>query len=95
MNTSEKHIERRLCTAVKKLHGLSIKFTSPGMQGVPDRIVIIPLRKIFFVELKASVGVLSPMQIAVHKLFAILGFPVHVLSTEEEVDEFIADIKLL
>jgi len=33
--------------------GMAVKFTSPGLDGVPDRIVLLPGRKIAFVELKA------------------------------------------
>ena len=40
----EKDIERILVTEVKKLGGRAYKWTSPGNDGVPDRIVIFPDR---------------------------------------------------
>ena len=49
----ESRIERHLRVSVKKMGGMAVKFTSPGLDGVPDRIVLLPGRKIAFVELKA------------------------------------------
>jgi hypothetical protein len=58
----ESKIERRLCTGVKKLGGLCMKWTSPDKVGVPDRIVFMPKGIVYFVELKTERGVLSPTQ---------------------------------
>ena len=55
----EKEIEKRLCDGVKKLGGYAYKFTSPGNDGVPDRMVIMPGGDITFVELKTDTGKLS------------------------------------
>lgn len=49
----ENRIERHLAMSVKKMGGMAVKFVSPGLDGVPDRIVLLPGRKIAFVELKA------------------------------------------
>jgi hypothetical protein len=47
----------------KALNGcLYYKFVSPGNAGVPDRIVVAPGGRIYFVELKAEDGVLSALQ---------------------------------
>ena len=51
---SEKDTERYLCRMVKALGGECYKWVSPGCSGVPDRIVILPGGKIFFVELKSE-----------------------------------------
>lgn len=51
---SEKNTERYLCRMVKALGGECYKWVSPGCSGVPDRIVILPGGKIFFVELKSE-----------------------------------------
>ena len=51
---SEKQTERHLCRMVKDLGGECYKWVSPGCSGVPDRIVILPGGKIFFVELKSE-----------------------------------------
>lgn len=49
----EKDIEKYLREQVKKLSGVAYKFISPGHNGVPDRMVVLPGGIIVFVELKA------------------------------------------
>ena len=49
----EKEVEQALVRSVRKAGGLCMKFTCPGMDGVPDRLVLLPLGKCAFVELKA------------------------------------------
>ena len=34
----ESEIERRLAVSVKRLGGMAVKFVSPGLDGVPDRM---------------------------------------------------------
>lgn len=58
----ESQIERRLGEMVKRRGGLYYKFVSPGMPGVPDRIIILPGGRCVFVELKTEVGRLSAIQ---------------------------------
>ena len=58
----ESEHERIFRLGVKSLGGLCWKFTSPGTRGVPDRIVVMPGGKVFFVELKRSGGSLSKLQ---------------------------------
>lgn len=58
----EKEIEKILVDEVKRLGGRAFKWTSPGNDGVPDRIVILPDTRVIFVELKTDAGVLSPLQ---------------------------------
>lgn len=48
----EKELESKLRDRVKMLGGIAYKFTSPGQQGVPDRIVVLPGGKVGFIELK-------------------------------------------
>lgn len=48
----EKHLEKKLFDEVKKMGGIAFKFVSPGNNGVPDRIVILPKGRIYFVEMK-------------------------------------------
>ena len=47
----ERAIEQRLVEAVRKAGGLCPKFVSPGWDGVPVRIVLLPGGKRGFVEL--------------------------------------------
>jgi hypothetical protein len=48
----EKSIEQKLVAKVKKLGGICPKFISPGYDGMPDRLVLLPKGKIGFVEVK-------------------------------------------
>ena len=48
----EKDVEQKLVKAVKLAGGLCIKFTSPGFDGAPDRLVLLPFGRIAFIELK-------------------------------------------
>jgi len=50
----EKTIEQKFRAAVKAAGGLAVKFTSPGFDGVPDRLALLPDGKMAFVEVKAS-----------------------------------------
>lgn len=58
----ESELERILVAEVHKLGGRAYKFVSPGNDGVPDRIVMLPGGRIYFVELKAKAGRLRPQQ---------------------------------
>lgn len=58
----EKEIEKILVSEVKKIGGRAYKFVSPGNDGVPDRIVILPNQWPIFVELKTERGRLSSLQ---------------------------------
>ena len=45
----EKEIENDLINKAKKRGGIALKFTSPGYDGVPDRLVLLPNSKMGFV----------------------------------------------
>lgn len=46
----EKIIEQKLVNVVKSLGGVALKFISPGMSGVPDRLILLPGKRLAFVE---------------------------------------------
>lgn len=87
----ENLIERRLRLGVRALGGKAYKFSSPGNNGVPDRIVLIKGR-CYFVELKRPGQDLEPRQRAVKKDFAKLGFEVYKLNSVDEVDKFLEEV---
>lgn len=88
MGARENKVEKYLDSEVKKLGGLTRKFTSPGRDGVPDRIVIID-GKVWFIEVKTSDGILSPTQIRERDRLRGAGANVHTVYGEDEVDQFI------
>ena len=75
----ESHIEKNLILAVKKRGGLALKLVSPGMSGVPDRMVIFPRGRLSFVEVKAPGEKLRPLQIKRKRQLEALGFSVYCL----------------
>lgn len=89
----EKDIERKLVQEVKSLGGMCLKFTSPGVRGVPDRIVMLPGGRIIFVEMKTEAGKLSPQQQKVLARFTRLGIDWAVVSTPELLDLFLENCK--
>lgn len=89
----EKEVERYLCQQVKKkLGGMALKFVSPGLSGVPDRLVLMPGGKITFVETKAPSKKLRVLQEYVCGMIAALGFEVRMIDTKPGVDAFILEM---
>lgn len=89
----EREIERRLKNEVEKAGGLCLKFTSPGFDGVPDRIVLFPKGKITFIELKAPGEKPRPLQTARIEKLRDYGFRVEVLDSKEEIGELVRQMK--
>ncbi len=89
----EKTIERKFVAAVKAVGGLALKFISPGFDGVPDRIVLLPGGKMAFVEVKATGEKPRPLQLAQHRLLRRLGFRVYVLDDESQIGGIVDEIQ--
>lgn len=81
----EKEVENKLIAAVKKMGGICPKWVSPGTDGMPDRIVLLPGGKIAFVELKAPGKKPRALQIRRHEELRRLGFQVLVLDDPEKI----------
>lgn len=88
----EKTIERKLVTAVKNMGGICPKFVSPGFDGMPDRMVLLPSGHIGFVEVKAMGCKPRPLQLARHGLLRRLGFKVFVLDDEKQIGGLLDEI---
>jgi Holliday junction resolvase len=85
----EGKLERALKRKVEKLGGKALKFVSPGMVGVPDRIILMPKGKILFVEMKAPGEALSPIQDKRKRDLEALGFEVYKIDSNEQIEAFI------
>lgn len=88
----EKTIERKLVQMVKAMGGIALKFTSPGYDGMPDRLVILPEGKIAFVEVKAPGMKPRPLQVKRHELLRRLGCKVFVLDDAGQIAEVLTKI---
>ena len=89
----ERFIEQKLVARVKREGGLCPKFVSPGSDGWPDRIVLMPGGKIAFVELKAPQGRLRPIQVQRHAQLRDLGFLVYVINDPAQIPEVLELLK--
>ena len=89
----EKQIEQKLIKAIKSMGGLCLKFVSPGFDGVPDRLVLLPHGKIAFVELKANGKKMRPLQVKRKRQLEELGFLVYCIDNTEQIGGVLDEIK--
>lgn len=89
---NENIIEQRLKKEIEKIGGKALKFVSPGVAGVPDRIVLMPNGVIIFVELKAPGKKLRAMQEYRAKELRGLGFRVECIDSIEQIKELMSSL---
>jgi hypothetical protein len=85
----EKTLERKLVQAVKAMGGIAPKFVSPGLDGMPDRLVLLPMGRIAFVEVKCKGEKPRPLQESRHGLLRRLGFTVWLLDDETQIPQIL------
>jgi hypothetical protein len=84
-------IEAYLRDRVKALGGKAYKFISPGNNGVPDRLVVIPGLPDFFVETKASGRKSTPLQLTEQARLIRMGRTVYSeVDSKAKVDAVLA-----
>ena len=88
----EQIIESKLTKEVKKRGGLCLKFISPNYAGVPDRLILLVIAKIAFVEVKAPGKKPRRLQIKRHEELRQLGFRVYVLDNVDDIGGIIDDL---
>ena len=88
----EKQIEQKLVLTVKARGGICPKLICQGMDGMPDRMVLLPHGRIGFVEVKAPGQKPRPLQLRRHEQLRALGFQVHVLDSAEQIKEVLKTI---
>ena len=81
--TTERDIEQALIRAVRKQHGMCLKWVCPGWDGAPDRICLWPGGKILFAELKKPGGKPRPLQERRAAQLHELGFTAVVIDSLE------------
>ena len=88
----ERTIEQKLAARTRAMGGIAPKFTSPGFDGMPDRLVLLPGGRMGFVELKAPGIKPRPLQLVRHRLLRRLGFKVYVIDEINQIDSVLEEI---
>ena len=88
----EKQIEMKLVEAVNRRGGLCPKWISPGLNGVPDRLILLPGGRIAFAELKAPGKTPRPLQRHRIEQLRKLGFRVYVIDSIEQIGGVLNEI---
>lgn len=81
----EKYIEQKLVSAVKSMGGIAPKLVSPGIDGMPDRLVLLPYGKLAFIELKAPGKAIRPLQEKRKRQLEALGFLVFCIDGVDQI----------
>ena len=89
----EKWIEQQLVKAVKDIGGIALKIVSPGFDGMPDRLILLPGRKLAFVEVKAPGKALRPLQEKRKRQLESLRFLVFCLDHIEQIGGILREIQ--
>lgn len=82
-------VENEFVKAVRKAGGVAYKLTSQTTNGLPDRLVLFPVAKAVFVELKAPGKMMRPLQRKRRYQLMKLGFPVLCIDRMPQIKPFI------
>jgi len=93
MGKKESKVEKHLVGKIEELGGICYKFTSPGRNGVPDRVCVMPKGLVVFVETKAPNGRLSPRQRDELSLLNSLDQIAHVANTFKKVNALVEEMR--
>ena len=86
---SEKKVEKYFGDQVRSIGGLPRKFSSPGRAGVPDRVVLLPHRVTWYVEIKDIDGTPTVRQLRELEEYHSLGHHTAIAYGNEGVKEVI------
>jgi len=89
---SEKAIEAYLNNEVKKLQGLSLKYSNPYDTGYPDRLILLPNGICAWVEVKSKGKKPRKIQTIKHDMLRAVGQKVFVVDSKEKVDNLLKEI---
>ena len=92
MGVRENKVEKHLDDGVKQLGGITRKWVSPGVDGVPDRIVFIG--EVFFCEVKTVDGGYEAGQLREHDRLRDHGAIVCTVWGETGVNQLIEELRM-
>lgn len=78
---------------MKDIGGIALKIASPGFDGMPDRLILLPNRKLAFVEVKAPGKTLRPLQEKRKRQLEALGFLVFCLDHIDQIGGILHEIQ--
>lgn len=89
-NPLESKVEDDLKKKIKEAGGLCLKLPAILYTGIPDRLVLLPGGRVFFVELKrAKRGRVAAMQDRFREILCSLGFTCVILKGRPDLDNFV------
>ena len=86
----ERDVESYLIKRVESIGLKCLKFIPDQVNGMPDRIIMLPGSRVLWVELKTKGGKLSEIQKLRHAELAKLGQDVVVVWSKEQADELVS-----
>lgn len=89
----ENVIETSLKKAVLLRGGIALKLVSPSMNGIPDRLVLLPDSKIGFIELKATGKKQRLLQKKRQDYLKSLGYKVYCIDRIEQIGGILDEIQ--
>lgn len=89
----ESTLENKLRTATKQRGGIALKFVSPGLAGVPDRLIILPGPRYAFIEVKKPGATPRPLQKLRHQQLQNLGCKVYTLDNPNHITGILNEIQ--
>lgn len=88
----ERDIEKWMREKIEQLGGQFMKWVSPGNDGVPDRIAILPGGDVYFIELKTDQGHSTRIQEWQQQRLRRLGCNVREVRGMTEARQFIEEV---
>lgn len=85
--TSEKVFERTMSKYVESKGGMAVKLLSQFINGLPDRMYLLPGGIVIFVEFKSTGCKPRPIQRVILDRIAALDFNVRVVSNPDEYND--------
>ena len=92
MKFYESDIERKMVMRFRNAGLPLFKFVSPGNDGVPDRIAVLPGGRIIFIELKTETGHLAKIQELQLRRLRKLGCDCRVIKGTAEAEAFMKEV---
>jgi hypothetical protein len=85
----ERAHERLLRKTAVRAGGLCFKLPAFLYRGIPDRLVLMPGGRLFFLELKAFGKKPTEVQLTFQKILQTMGFNSEIITGKDEMERFL------